>query len=119
MSREPRKGLPLIPKVPPSLELPWASSKRGSRDLGLGGLYFVLITVNVSSLEEKHPVACFLLSNSGILWEMVRVQKFSLGGSVNLSFNPPCKAVHPVVTRDACALGKAWGAGEEECGPVP
>lgn len=87
--------------------------------MGLGGLYLALIIVNVLSLEEKHPVACFILSNSGILWEMVRVQKFSLGGSVNLSFNPPCKAIHPVVTRDARALGKAWGAGEEERGPVP
>lgn len=87
--------------------------------MGLGGLYLALIVVNVSSLEEKHPVACFILPKSSVLWEMVRVQKFSLGGSMNLSFSPPCKAIHPVVTRDACALGKAWGADEEERGPVP
>lgn len=72
--------------------------------MGLGGLYLALIVVNVSSLEEKHPVACFIPSKSGILWEMVRVQKFNLGGSTNLSFNPPCKAIHPFVTRDARAL---------------
>lgn len=85
--------------------------------MGLGGLYLALIIVNVLSLEEQHPVARLILSNSGILWEMVRVQKFSLGGSMNLSFNLPCKAIH-LVTRDARALGKAWGAGEEERGPA-